>query len=168
MKVKVLNLDGSAAKGEVELSDAVFGLEPRADILHIAMRQAVAERHRQDAVLALGGTIEYFRDTVFNYPTLAESYKVAALDAVNKMRAIAKVTQQTKADTERTIDALIDVINKNIKKKDGVKLVGFGTFATSNRKARVGRNPQTGEEIHIPARKVPVFRPGKELKDSVR
>ena len=84
------------------------------------------------------------------------------------VEAIAKVTQQTKADTERTLDAFIDVVNKNIKKKDGVKLVGFGTFTASNRKARVGRNPQTGEEIQIPARKVPVFRPGKELKDAVR
>ena len=85
------------------------------------------------------------------------------------IEAIAKVTQQTKADTERTVDAFIDVVSKNIKKKDGgVKLVGFGTFAVSARKARVGRNPQTGEEIQILARKVPVFRPGKELKDAVR
>jgi DNA-binding protein HU-beta len=49
-----------------------------------------------------------------------------------------------------------------------VKLVGFGTFSVSNRKARMGRNPQTGEEIQIPARKVPVFRPGKELKEAVK
>jgi DNA-binding protein HU-beta len=84
------------------------------------------------------------------------------------IEAVAKVTEMTKADTERAIDAVIDVVTKNIKKKDGVKLVGFGTFAVSSRKARVGRNPQTGEEIQIPARKVPVFRPGKELKDSVR
>lgn len=84
------------------------------------------------------------------------------------IEAISKQTEMTKADTERTLDAFIDTVSKNIKKKDGVKLVGFGTFASSNRKARVGRNPQTGEEIQIPARKVPVFRPGKELKDSVR
>lgn len=84
------------------------------------------------------------------------------------VEAMAKITQHTKADTERTLDAFIECVNKNIKKKDGVKLVGFGTFTASNRKARVGRNPQTGEEIQIPARKVPVFRPGKELKDSVR
>jgi DNA-binding protein HU-beta len=84
------------------------------------------------------------------------------------VEAIAKHTQSTKADTERMIDAFVDVVSKNIKKKEGVKLVGFGTFAVSNRKARVGRNPQTGEEISIPARKVPVFRPGKELKDHVR
>ena len=84
------------------------------------------------------------------------------------IEAVSKVTEMTKADTERALDAFIDVVSKNIKKKDGVKLVGFGTFAVSSRKARVGRNPQTGEEIQIPARKVPVFRPGKELKDAVR
>lgn len=84
------------------------------------------------------------------------------------VESISKVTGQTKADTERTVDAFVDIVTKNIKKKDGVKLVGFGTFAVSNRKARVGRNPQTGQEIQIPARKVPVFRPGKELKESVR
>jgi DNA-binding protein HU-beta len=84
------------------------------------------------------------------------------------IEAVSKVTEMTKADTERALDALIEVVSKNIKKKDGVKLVGFGTFAVSSRKARVGRNPQTGEEIQIPARKVPVFRPGKELKDAVR
>jgi len=84
------------------------------------------------------------------------------------VETISKVTQQTKADTERYLDAFIDTVTKNVKKKDGVKLVGFGTFTISHRKARVGRNPQTGEEIKIPARKVPVFRPGKELKESVR
>jgi DNA-binding protein HU-beta len=90
------------------------------------------------------------------------------MNKADLVEAVAKVTEMTKADTERTLDAVIDVITKNVKKKDGVKLVGFGTFASSNRKARVGRNPQTGEEIQIPARKVPVFRPGKELKDAVR
>jgi DNA-binding protein HU-beta len=83
------------------------------------------------------------------------------------VEAIAKVTRQTKAETERTLDAFIDVVTKNVQKKEGVKLVGFGTFGVSKRKARVGRNPQTGEEIQIPARTVPVFRPGKELKEYV-
>ena len=83
------------------------------------------------------------------------------------VEAIAKVTRQTKAETERTLDAFIDVVTKNVQKKEGVKLVGFGTFGVSERKARVGRNPQTGEEIQIPARTVPVFRPGKDLKESV-
>ena len=84
------------------------------------------------------------------------------------VEAMSKITQQTKADTERTLDAFIETVTRNVKRKDGVKLVGFGTFTSSNRKARVGRNPQTGEEIHVPARRVRVFRPGKELKDATR
>lgn len=81
------------------------------------------------------------------------------------VEAIASTTGNTKADTDRMLSAFIDVVEKNIKKKDGVRLVGFGTFTVSKRKARVGRNPQTGEEIKIPARTVPVFRPGAGLKD---
>ena len=83
------------------------------------------------------------------------------------VEAMSKITGHTKADTERNLEAFINVVSDNIKMKEGVKLVGFGTFAVSDRKARVGRNPQTGEEIQIPARKVPVFRPGKELKTMV-
>lgn len=83
------------------------------------------------------------------------------------VESISKVTGHTKADTERCLEAFINTVSSNIHSKDGVKLVGFGTFSVSDRKARVGRNPQTGEEIQIPARKVPVFRPGKELKQSV-
>ena len=80
---------------------------------------------------------------------------------------MAKVTGQTKADNERWLSAFINTVSKNMKKKDGVKLVGFGTFATAKRKARTGRNPQTGESIKIPARTVPVFRPGAALKETV-
>ncbi|MFW7380941.1 MAG: HU family DNA-binding protein [Oligoflexus sp.] len=81
--------------------------------------------------------------------------------------AIAKQTGATKADTERMLTAFTGIVEKNIKKKEGIRLVGFGTFTTSKRKARVGRNPQTGEEIKIPARTVPVFRPGAALKSAV-
>lgn len=83
------------------------------------------------------------------------------------IEAIANQTGATKADTDRMLTAFIDSVEKNIKKKEGVRLVGFGTFTISKRKARVGRNPQTGEEIKIPARTVPVFRPGAALKETV-
>ena len=83
------------------------------------------------------------------------------------VEAIAKTTGNSKAESERFLTAFIDTVSKNMKKKDGVKLVGFGTFTTSKRKARTGRNPQTGESIKIPARTVPVFRPGALLKDAV-
>ena len=59
-------------------------------------------------------------------------------------------------------------IQDAIKEGENVTLVGFGTFKTANRKARKGRNPQTGKEINIPARTVPKFIPGKALKDAIR
>lgn len=83
------------------------------------------------------------------------------------IEAIAKETGASKAETDRMLTAFTGIVEKNIKKKDGIRLVGFGTFTVSKRKARVGRNPQTGEEIKIPARTVPVFRPGSALKASV-
>ncbi len=81
--------------------------------------------------------------------------------------AIAKETEATKADTDALLSAFTSVVEKNIKRPEGVRLIGFGTFKISKRKARVGRNPQTGEEIKIPARTVPVFKAGLELKKSV-
>lgn len=81
------------------------------------------------------------------------------------IEAMANETKSTKADAERHLDAFINTVSKNINSDDGVKLVGFGSFSVVERKARLGRNPQTGEEIHIPARKVPVFKPGSVLKE---
>ena len=83
------------------------------------------------------------------------------------VEAIAKQTGHTKADTDRLLTAFTTTVEKNIKKNDGVRLLGFGTFTVSKRKARKGRNPQTGEEIKIPARTVPVFRAGTALKGAV-
>jgi DNA-binding protein HU-beta len=82
--------------------------------------------------------------------------------------AIAKQTQMTKTTVEETLNAAIDMIKKSVKKGEDVTLVGFGTFTKSKRKARAGRNPQTGKEIKIPAMTVPRFRAGKEFKDAVR
>ncbi|MEK6706657.1 MAG: HU family DNA-binding protein [Bdellovibrionota bacterium] len=84
------------------------------------------------------------------------------------IEAVAKLTKQTKVETETTLNAALDTIKKSIKKGDDVTLIGFGTFTKTKRKARVGRNPQTGKEIKIPAMTVPKFRPGREFKDAVR
>jgi DNA-binding protein HU-beta len=90
---------------------------------------------------------------------------------MNKAQLIEKVSAETgltKAQTERMLDTTIDVIRKSVKKGDDVKLVGFGTFAKAKRKARTGRNPQTGKAIKIPAAWYPKFRPGAEFKAIVR
>ena len=83
------------------------------------------------------------------------------------VESLSKTTGHTKADSERWLSAFISTVSKNMKKKEGVKIVGFGTFATAKRKARMGRNPQTGDTIKIPARVVPIFRPGAALKDTI-
>ncbi len=81
--------------------------------------------------------------------------------------AIAKEAGLSKKDAGKALDALTNTITKTLKKKDKVALVGFGTFQTSKRAARTGRNPQTGAEIKIPAATVPKFTAGKGLKDAV-
>lgn len=89
---------------------------------------------------------------------------------MNKQELVASVAEKagmTKKDAEKAINALIDSIKGALKTGDKVSLVGFGTFEVRNRAARSGRNPQTGAVIKIAAGKVPAFRPGKELKESV-
>ena len=78
---------------------------------------------------------------------------------------IAKKTDLTKANVEKVLDGAIDTITKTVKKGDDVKLVGFGTFCKTKRKARNGRNPRTGEEIKIPSSWAPKFRAGTDFKD---
>lgn len=81
--------------------------------------------------------------------------------------AVAKSAALTKASAEKAVGGVISAITDALKKGDRVTLVGFGSFEVSTRKARTGRNPQTGKEIKIAAAKVPKFRPGKALKDAV-
>ena len=81
--------------------------------------------------------------------------------------AIAAKTGETKKDAEATLNAFIDVVTEALVKGDKVQFVGFGSFEVRKRAARKGRNPQTKEEIKIPASKAPVFKAGKALKELV-
>jgi DNA-binding protein HU-beta len=80
---------------------------------------------------------------------------------------VAKVVS-TKKEAKAAVDCVLASITKALKKKDTVTLIGFGTFSVSQRKARKGRNPQTGEQIKIKAKKVPKFTAGRALKDAVK
>lgn len=81
--------------------------------------------------------------------------------------AVAGATGQGKSVTGETIDAFVEVITKTISGGGSVQLIGFGSFSTGNRAARVGRNPATGAEIQIPAAKTVKFTAGKGFKDRV-
>lgn len=90
---------------------------------------------------------------------------------MNKQDLVIKVSEATgfkKKDAEIALDAVLESIEKALVKGDSVRLIGFGTFETRERKARTGRNPQKPDTIiEIPASKAPVFKAGKSLKDAV-
>lgn len=73
----------------------------------------------------------------------------------------------TKKDSEKAVNAFVEAVTQALEQRDKVQLVGFGTFEVRDRSSRKGRNPQTGEEIDIPAASVPAFKAGKALKDSI-
>ena len=81
--------------------------------------------------------------------------------------AVANDAGLSKADAARAVDSVFDSITGALKSGGDVRLVGFGTFSITNRKASIGRNPRTGEQIQIPASKQPKFKAGKGLKDAV-
>jgi len=89
---------------------------------------------------------------------------------MNKSELIDEVAKVTcsKKEAGLAIDATLAAIQKALKKGGTVQLIGFGTFGVTKRKARTGRNPQTGAAIKIAAKKVPVFKAGKGLKDAVK
>ncbi|MBO4338125.1 MAG: HU family DNA-binding protein [Lachnospiraceae bacterium] len=89
---------------------------------------------------------------------------------MNKTELIAAVAEKaeiSKKDASAAVEAVFEVIGDEMQKKEKVQLIGFGTFQTSERKARTGRNPQTGEDIKIAAATLPAFKAGKALKEKV-
>ena len=81
--------------------------------------------------------------------------------------AVAAKTGDTKKNAEASINALIDVIAESLKDGEKIQVVGFGSFEVRERAERKGRNPQTGKEMKIAAKKAPVFKAGKALKDAI-
>jgi DNA-binding protein HU-beta len=89
---------------------------------------------------------------------------------MNKSELVSSVSEKSglsKIDAESAIDAFVESITETLKNHDEVRLVGFGSFLCVDKPAADGRNPRTGEKIHIPAHRSPKFRPGKSLKKAV-
>ncbi|WP_161877959.1 HU family DNA-binding protein [Alkalibacterium sp. MB6] len=89
----------------------------------------------------------------------------------NKAELIEKVAasaELTKKDATAAVEAVFETIKETLADGEKVQIIGFGNFEVRDRAARKGRNPQTGEEIQIPASKVPAFKAGKALKDAVK
>jgi DNA-binding protein HU-beta len=101
------------------------------------------------------------------YICTIKNQKSKTMNKAELIDAIASGAKLTKADAAKALDATIEAINKALKKGDRVQLIGFGSFSVTKRSARTGRNPQTGKEIKIPAKKVVKFKAGAELATSV-
>ena len=86
---------------------------------------------------------------------------------IELVREIAKVTQLTQTQDQQALDATITIIKNTLKRKEEVRLVGFGSFKVSSRKMRTGINPQTKKPMKIPACNVAKFTPGKDLKEMI-
>ncbi len=84
------------------------------------------------------------------------------------VKAVSEQSQLTKDSASKAVDAILSTITGSLKKGEPVNLIGFGSFKVSQRAAREGRNPQTGQPLSIPAMKVPSFTAGKSLKDAVK
>ncbi len=84
------------------------------------------------------------------------------------VKAIAEKANLKVTDTELMVNELIETISEELKSGNKVTLVGFGTFAVSHRKERMGVNPKTGDKLKIEAKDVPVFKPGKALKEKIQ
>jgi integration host factor subunit beta len=80
---------------------------------------------------------------------------------------VAKVTELTRKDSEVIVDTLFESVIKALRTGDKLEVRGFGSFRVRQRNARVGRNPKTGEKVEVPAKRVPYFKPSKELKDLI-
>ena len=86
-------------------------------------------------------------------------------DLISRM---AEELNMTKVQAGKAVDAILSEMKNALANGEDVQLIGFGSFTTAQRAARTGRNPQTGQAIHIPAKTVPKFRPGKSLKDALK
>jgi DNA-binding protein HU-beta len=102
------------------------------------------------------------------YNVLQNLFREASMTKADLIDKMAKDADISKAAAGKALDSFIDGVKKTLKKGAKVSLVGFGTFSISKRKARKGRNPQTGETIKIKASKAPKFTSGKAFKDAVK
>jgi integration host factor subunit beta len=80
---------------------------------------------------------------------------------------VSRLAQLTRKDSEVIVETIFDSVVRSLRAGDKIEIRGFGSFRTRQRKARTGRNPKTGEKVDVPAKKIPFFKPSKELKDMV-
>ena len=92
---------------------------------------------------------------------------MATMTKADLIEEVSRVVEMTRKDSEVIVEAIFDSIVKSLKTDDKIEIRGFGSFRTRQRQARIGRNPKTGTRVEVPAKRIPYFKPSKELKDLV-
>src|SRR5215468_4112988 len=98
---------------------------------------------------------------------MATMTKQPTLTKADLIEEVLKVTELPRKESEIIVETIFDSIIEAIQKGEKIEIRGFGSFRTRERRGRVGRNPKTGEKVEVPAKKIPYFKPSKELKDFV-
>lgn len=93
--------------------------------------------------------------------------KQPTLTKADLIEEVLKVTELPRKESETIVETIFDSIIEAIRKNEKIEIRGFGSFRTRQRKGRIGRNPKTGEKVEVPAKRIPFFKPSKELKDFV-
>ena len=110
---------------------------------------------------------------IFLFPLIASScsiwqnqerWKMTKADLIEE---VSRVVEMTRKESEVIVEAIFDSIVRSLRGGDKIEIRGFGSFRTRQRQSRVGRNPKTGTRVEVPAKKIPYFKPSKELKDVV-
>jgi integration host factor subunit beta len=96
-----------------------------------------------------------------------KKYGVEAMTKADLIEEVSQLAELTRKDSEVIVETIFDSIVRSLRVGDKIEIRGFGSFRTRQRKARVGRNPKTGDRVEVPAKKIPFFKPSKELKDIV-
>jgi integration host factor subunit beta len=103
-------------------------------------------------------------------PVLAfksDEHKEIAMTKADLIEEVSRVVEMTRKESEVIVEAIFDSIVRSLRSGDKIEIRGFGSFRTRQRQPRIGRNPKTGARVEVPAKKIPYFKPSKELKDVV-
>ena len=96
--------------------------------------------------------------------TMGDSHNMTKADLIEE---VARVVEFTRKEAEVIVEAIFDAVVRSLKENDKIEIRGFGSFRTRQRQSRIGRNPKTGSRVEVPAKRIPYFKPSKELKDLV-
>jgi integration host factor subunit beta len=98
---------------------------------------------------------------------ITNHWSIEAMTKADLIDEISRLAELTRKDSEVVVETIFDSIVRSLRAGDKIEIRGFGSFRTRQRKPRIGRNPKTGDRVEVPAKKIPFFKPSKELKDLV-